>query len=80
MLVQTFTDFDSIVSDDGSTDDTEANRREYAAKGARITYVRQSKNRGAPINFQFVMNEAIGVYLCGLHVMMNGWRNSSRNV
>ena len=62
LLAQTFTDFELIISDNASTDGTEAICREYAARDPRIRYVRQSENRGAAANFQFVLNEAVGEY------------------
>lgn len=62
LLAQTFTDFELIISDNASTDGTEAICREYAARDPRIRYVRQSENRGAIANFQFVLDEAVGEY------------------
>lgn len=62
LLAQTFTDFELIISDNASTDETEAICREYATKDHRIRYIRQSKNRGAAANFQFVLNEGVGEY------------------
>jgi glycosyltransferase involved in cell wall biosynthesis len=62
LLAQTFTDFELIISDNASTDGTEAICKEYAAKDRRIRYVRQSDNRGAVANFQFVLDEAVGEY------------------
>lgn len=62
LLAQTFTDFELIISDNASTDGTEAICREYAAKDARIQYVRQAANRGSTANFQFVLDEALGEY------------------
>jgi glycosyltransferase involved in cell wall biosynthesis len=62
LLAQTFSDFELIISDNGSTDGTEAICREYAATDPRIRYVRQPKNRGALFNFQFVLDEARGEY------------------
>jgi len=62
LLAQTFTDFELIISDNASTDETEAICREYAAKDSRIRYVRQSTNLGAVANFQFVLDEAVGEY------------------
>ncbi|BAY51494.1 putative glycosyl transferase [Thermostichus vulcanus NIES-2134] len=43
LLSQTFTDFELIISDNASTDDTEAICCEYVAKDKRIRYVRQKK-------------------------------------
>jgi glycosyltransferase involved in cell wall biosynthesis len=62
LLAQTFTDFELIISDNASTDGTEAICREYAAKDARIRYVRQAENCGPTANFQFVLDEAVGEY------------------
>lgn len=62
LLAQTFTDFELIISDNASTDGTEAICRDYAAKDKRIRYVRQAENRGAAANFQFVLDEAVGEY------------------
>lgn len=62
LLAQTFTDFELIISDNGSTDGTEAICREYAAKDSRIRYVRQPENRGVLFNFLFVLDEAQGKF------------------
>lgn len=62
LLAQTFTDFELTISDNASTDGTEAICREYAAKDQRIRYVRQPENLGAAANFRFVLDEAVGEY------------------
>ncbi len=62
LLVQTFTDFELIISDNASTDETEAICRKYAAKDERIRYVRQVENFGGRANFQFLLDEAVGEY------------------
>jgi len=62
LLAQTFTDFELIISDNASTDDTEAICREYSAKDKRIRYVRQSENLGQLLNFEFVLDQAVGEY------------------
>lgn len=62
LVTQTFTDFELIISDNASTDGTETICHEYAARDARIRYVRQAENRGATANFHFVMTEAVGEY------------------
>lgn len=63
LLGQTFSDFELIISDDGSTDKTEEICREYAEKDSRIRYFRQAENFGMPVkNFQFALNEAVGEY------------------
>jgi len=62
LLVQTFTDFELIISDNGSKDATEAICKDYAEKDVRIRYIRQLENRGALANFEIVLNEAVGEY------------------
>ena len=62
LLVQTFTDFELIISDNGSTDATEAICKDYAEKDVRIRYLRQAENRGPVANFQFVLDESVGEY------------------
>lgn len=62
LIAQTFTDFELIISDNASTDDTEPICREYAARDARICYIRHEKNRGASANFRFVLDQARGEF------------------
>jgi len=58
ILAQTFEDFELIISDNASTDGTAAICRGYAARDARIRYIRQVENCGAISNFGFVLKEA----------------------
>ena len=51
MLAQTYTDFEVIICDNASTDDTQAICEEYAKKDARIRYVRNPVNLGAAPNY-----------------------------
>jgi len=51
LLAQTFTDFELVISDNASTDETEAICREYAADDARIRYERSPENVGCIGNF-----------------------------
>lgn len=62
LLAQTFTDFELIISDNASTDATQSVCEEYARRDPRIRYVRQSENRGALANFQFVLDQAQGEF------------------
>ncbi|WP_297762012.1 glycosyltransferase [Thermosynechococcus sp.] len=62
LLGQSFTNFELIISDNASTDETEAICREYAAKDSRIRYVRQTHNRGAAANFKYVLDQAVAEY------------------
>jgi glycosyltransferase involved in cell wall biosynthesis len=62
ILAQTYEDFDLLISDNGSTDDTEAICREFAKRDGRIRYVRQDRNRGASWNYNIVARETFGPY------------------
>jgi len=60
LLCQSLTDFELIISDNASTDRTEEICREAARQDDRIRYIRQSRNFGAPENWNFVAREARG--------------------
>jgi glycosyltransferase involved in cell wall biosynthesis len=62
LLQQTFGDFELIISDNASTDGTQAICEEYAQRDARIRYVRQPQNMGAVFNWNFVAQEASGLF------------------
>lgn len=51
LLDQSFKDFDLIITDNASTDETETVCREYAQRDRRIRYYRNPSNIGAPCNF-----------------------------
>ena len=58
LLGQSFRDFILIISDNASTDGTEAICREYVMQDSRVRYIRQQRNLGAGANFSFVFHEA----------------------
>jgi glycosyltransferase involved in cell wall biosynthesis len=60
LLLQSFSDFELIISDNASTDETGAICQAYAARDARIRYVRQPENIGAIGNFAYVLDQAVG--------------------
>ena len=62
LLDQTFEDFELIISDNASTDGTEAICRAYALCDARIRYMRSTTNRGAAANYNLVLETARGEY------------------
>jgi len=59
---QTFTDFELIVSDNGSTDGTQDICERAAVADPRIRYIRHTVNRGAYWNFRHVFERARGKY------------------
>jgi glycosyltransferase involved in cell wall biosynthesis len=59
---QTFTDWKLFISDDASTDGTQAICEEFTKKDPRITYYRQEKNIGMFPNFKFLIDKADGEY------------------
>ena len=59
---QTFSDYEIIISDNGSTDATEIIARKFASLDNRIRYFRQPNNLGAEKNFLFVLEQATAKY------------------
>ena len=51
LLGQAYPHIELVISDNASTDNTEALCREYAARDKRIVYVRQKENQGLVKNF-----------------------------
>jgi len=62
LLEQTFTDFEIIISDNCSNDQTSEICKEYASKDNRIKYFRQIKNIGGWKNFGFILKKAKSEY------------------
>lgn len=62
LLRQTHTDFEIIISDNNSTDDTFGIVQDYAARDSRIKIFQQPENIGPIPNFQFVLQQASGDY------------------
>ncbi|MGE5221505.1 MAG: glycosyltransferase family 2 protein [Omnitrophica WOR_2 bacterium] len=62
IITQTFTDFELIISDNASTDRTQAICMEYAARDPRIRYYRNDRNLGAAPNFNKVVKLSSGKY------------------
>lgn len=67
VLAQTFRDFELIISDNASTDATEAICREYAARDPRIHYSRNGENLGAARNSNRTVELATGQYFKWAH-------------
>lgn len=62
LLAQTFENFELIVGDNASSDETESICREYAARDSRIRYFRHSENIGAVKNYMFVFEQSRGMF------------------
>jgi glycosyltransferase involved in cell wall biosynthesis len=62
ILAQTFEDLELIISDNASTDDTEAICRGFAEKDDRVRYVRNRENLGAAYNFNQTFHLSSGEY------------------
>lgn len=62
LLGQTYKNFELIISDNASTDQTEDICRDYAARDHRIRYIRQKTNIGMVKNFNEVFTRASGVF------------------
>jgi glycosyltransferase involved in cell wall biosynthesis len=62
LLAQTFEDFELTICDNASTDRTEEICRTYAAKDARIRYVRNATNLGAAKNYRRTFELSSGEY------------------
>ena len=62
ILNQTYTEFELIISDNGSSDGTRLICEEYAAKDDRIKYYRSVKNLGAAPNYNRAFELSSGEY------------------
>ena len=62
LLSQTFQDFELIISDNASDDNTSKICKEFYSNDSRIKYFRQKKNIGGGPNFEFVLEQASGEY------------------
>jgi len=62
LLAQTYGNFELVISDNASTDDTQRICEEYARKDRRIKYMRQKSDIGHARNFDFLKENAKGEY------------------
>ncbi len=62
LVEQTYSDLEIIISDNASTDGTEAIAARFAAADPRVRYIRQPRNLGAAANFAHCLSLARGRY------------------
>jgi glycosyltransferase involved in cell wall biosynthesis len=62
LLAQTYGDFELVISDNASTDNSEEVCRRYEALDKRVRYVRRTENIGGPGNFRYVFSLCSGQY------------------
>src|SRR3954470_1068595 len=62
LLAQTFADFELVICDNASTDDTEAICRRFAERDPRVRYHRNEQNVGAAPNFNRALALSTGQY------------------
>lgn len=61
-LRQTYTDFELIITDNGSTDRSPEICQSYAARDSRVKYFRNSQNLGATANYRRCFELSAGEY------------------
>ena len=62
LLGQSFVDFELIISDNNSSDESSAICEEYAKNDSRIKYIKQLNNIGPYLNFKYVYDRGVGRY------------------
>lgn len=66
VMRQTYSNWELVISDDLSNDESDKICREFAAADPRILYFRQSQNLGMIENFNFVLHQAKGEFFMWL--------------
>jgi cellulose synthase/poly-beta-1,6-N-acetylglucosamine synthase-like glycosyltransferase len=67
ILGQTYREFEFIISDDCSSDNTEQICHEYERRDRRVRYRRNERNLGMPGNLNAAIQAATGEYIANLH-------------
>lgn len=62
ILAQSFTDFELIISDNASTDQTEVICKKYLRMDPRIKYIQQAETININLNFKFLLDVAESKY------------------
>src|SRR5712664_2732975 len=67
LLAQSWEDFELIISDDCSSDDTQRICEEYATRDRRVRYFRNRMNLKMPQNLNVAVGHARGHYIANVH-------------
>jgi glycosyltransferase involved in cell wall biosynthesis len=67
LLAQTYAEFELIISDDCSPDETEEVCREYARRDSRVKYYQNKTNLKMPGNLNAAIGRASGTYIANVH-------------
>jgi glycosyltransferase involved in cell wall biosynthesis len=67
VLSQEHPNLEILISDNGSSDDTEAVCRDAAARDSRIRYFRHERNIGLYQNHNFLIDQSRGDFICFFH-------------
>jgi glycosyltransferase involved in cell wall biosynthesis len=65
-LAQDYPNIELVISDNASTDETQAICLEVAARDKRVRYLRQQTNQGATVNFREVLKQSRGEFFMWL--------------
>jgi glycosyltransferase involved in cell wall biosynthesis len=65
-LAQDYQNIELVISDNASTDETQAICQEVAARDQRVRYLRQQRNQGATVNFREVLKQSRGEFFMWL--------------
>lgn len=83
LLAQDFSDFELLIQDDCSSDNTEEVCRTYERRDSRVRFVRNPTNLGMPGNLNAVVARARGDFVANLHDgdiyradLLRRWRQS----
>jgi glycosyltransferase involved in cell wall biosynthesis len=86
LLAQDFEDFELLIQDDCSTDDTADVCREYERRDSRVHFARNHINLGMPGNLNAVLARARGEFVANLHDgdifqpgLLRKWRQALRD-
>ena len=62
VLEQTYDNFELVISDNASTDNTEQICRKFAKEDRRVVYIRNKSNIGAAMNYNHAFNNTKGQF------------------